>query len=151
MPAAMRPKARAKCQHDHDRGKGQNCVRGEGREFAGTDQRRNSHDGHEQRQTAKAAAAVVVAMVMKCVAVPVSVLISVVMPVTVPVTVPMMAPSPAMLFGLAFFERKFVAHTDINFTHVIPYVSYGPIGRNESIIMKSSNIKYSHQIIIITT
>jgi hypothetical protein len=67
----------------------------------------------------------------------------------VPVTTPALVPSWAALLRLAFFERKFVAHTDIKFTHVIPCVRYGPFGRNESIIMKSSNIKYTHQIIII--
>jgi hypothetical protein len=71
--------------------------------------------------------------------------------VAVPVTAPALTLALAALFGLAFVERKFVAHTDIKFTHVIPYVRYGPFGRGESIIMKSSNIKYNHQIIIIST
>jgi hypothetical protein len=59
------------------------------------------------------------------------------------VAMPMAVPRTALaaLFRLAFFERKFVAHTDIKFTHVIPCLSYGPSGRNESIIMESSNIK----------
>jgi len=86
--------------------------------------------------------AVVVKSMMVCV-----MAVAVVMPMAVPVT----APAPAALVRLAFFERKFVAHTDIKFTHVIPYVSHGPIGRNESIIMESSNIKHNHQIIIIFT
>jgi hypothetical protein len=74
--------------------------------------------------------------------------VEMVMPVMMAVA-PVTAPAPATFFGLACFERKFGAHADIKFTHVIPYVSCGPIGRDQSIIMESSIIKWNHQIIII--
>jgi len=121
-------------QQDGDTGQGQDYVRlGDGN-FASPDQRRDGGHAQEQRKVQKPAP-VMVEMMVTTVSVPA---------MSVPVT------APAALFGLAFFERKFVAHADIKFTHVIPYVSYGPFGRTESIIMESSNIKYNHQIIIIS-
>jgi hypothetical protein len=113
-------------QHDRKDADRQDCVGGEGRNSARANHGGDDGNANDQRQMQQAAPAMAVEMVVVA---------------AMAMAVPMTAPAPTTLFGLAFFERKFVAHTDIKFTHVIPYVSHGPIGRNESIIMESSNIK----------
>jgi hypothetical protein len=124
-------KMRDHSQQDGDTGQGQDHVRRGSRNFAGADQRGDGGYAQEQRQVQKPAPAMA-EMVVAMVSVPA---------MAMPVTAPALTLALAALFGLAFFERKFVAHTDIKFTHEIPYVSYGPFGRNESIIMESSNTK----------
>ena len=125
-------------QHDRNGADRQDCVGGEGRNSARANHGGDEGNANDQRQVQQAAPAMAVEMRMVMVA-------------AMAMAVPMTAPATTALFRLAFLEGKFVAHTDIKFTHVIPYVRYGPIGRNESIIMESSNIKYDHQIIIIFT
>jgi len=133
VPAAVADKMGDDRQQDDDAGQGQHRVGRGQRDLAGADQPGDCSDSQKQRQVQQAAAAMAVEMVMP------------VMMAVAPVT----APTPATLFGLACFERKFVAHADIKFTHMIPYVSCGPIGRAHSIIMESSNTKWTHQKIII--
>ena len=129
-------------QHDRKDADRQDCVGGQGRNSARTNHGGDDGNANDQRQMQQPAPAMAGEMRMVVVAA---------MAMAVPMTAPALVLTLAALFGLAFFERKFVAHTDIKFTHVIPYVSYGPIGRNESIIMESSNIKCNHHIIIIPT
>jgi hypothetical protein len=58
--------------------------------------------------------------------------------------------SLAARFRLPFLERKFLAHADTQFAHQVSLVVRDQFDRTETIIIKSSNIKQYHQIIIIT-
>ena len=111
-------------QHDRKSADRQYCVGGKGSNSARANHGGDNGNAHDQGQMQQAAAMSM--MVGEMVVVRVSTM-----------SVPAMAmTAPALVFFLlAFVERKFLAHADIQFTHVIPYVSYGPIGRNESIII----------------
>jgi hypothetical protein len=58
-------------------------------------------------------------------------------------------PGVAVLVRAAFVQRKFIAHTDIEFAHSIFLKNATFNGRRKDIIIKSSNINMTHQKIII--
>jgi hypothetical protein len=57
-------------------------------------------------------------------------------------------PGVAVLVRTAFVQRKFIAHTDIEFAHSIFLKNATFNGRRKNIIIKSSNINMTHQKII---
>jgi hypothetical protein len=122
-------------QNNHGRDPGQpngdHAIGGLGRQLVFHDQRGKTGQDQQHGETANAMAAVMMAHVM-------------VMEVVAPVVVPSMA-------GLIapFVERKFLAHADINFAHKSPLVFHGLNDRKENIIMQSSKVNHTHQIIII--
>ena len=119
---------RQRDRKDTDR---QDCVGGKGSDFSRANHGGDNGNAHDQGQMQQAPA--------------MSVMVGEMMMMVSAMSAPAMAmTAPALVLVfllLAFVERKFLAHADIQFTHVIPYVSYGPIGRSESIIIESSNIK----------
>jgi hypothetical protein len=91
-----------KSGQDRDGGQRQYRVGCQGRNLPCADQGRDPGNGQEQRQMQKAVAAVAMAV-----------------PVVM-VGVVAMPPAMAVMFGLPFVKRKFVAHADIEFTHKSP-------------------------------
>jgi hypothetical protein len=94
-----------KGDQNRDGGQRQYRVGRQGWNLAGADQGRDSGHGQEQRQLQEA----VTAMAM-----PVRAMSMMMMGVAA------MPPAMAVVFGPPFVERKFVAHTDIEFTHKSP-------------------------------
>ena len=100
MPAAMKPIMQDKGDQDRNGGKRQYYVGCQGRNLARADQGRDSSNGQEQRQMQQAVAMPVSAMSV--------------------VVVGVAAAAMAVMLGLPFVERKFIAHADIEFTHKSP-------------------------------
>jgi hypothetical protein len=121
--------------HDAQGAQPNHAISRFGREFMFDDQGRQARDQQQGRDAAKAVRTVVMIVM-------VAVMHVMVMP-------PMMAMLPAV--AVVFVERKFIAHANSKFAHKSPCFCAATIGRKENIIIQSSKVNHSHQIIIIRT
>jgi hypothetical protein len=129
-PMPQRVKYKHDC-HQADTGS-DHAQRHIARELMLNDQGHSAREHQQKGQPAEAMVAVVmVAMVMAP------------MP-----SAAFLLPGVAVLVRTAFVQRKFIAHTDIEFAHSIFLENATFNGRGKNIIIKSSNINMTHQKII---
>src|ERR1700733_677526 len=105
------------------------------RELMLHDQRHGAREHQQKGQPAEAMAVVMTMMVVAMVMAP--------MPGAA-----FLFPGVAVLVRTAFVQRKFIAHTNIEFAHSIFLKNATFTGRRKNIIIKSSNINMTHQKII---
>jgi hypothetical protein len=139
MMAPVKKGAQQDCQDQQSRAQSDHAIGHAGGEAVFDNQGGQARNHQQQRQAVESVMAVVT-MMMAVVAMPVMMVFMAMMSKA--------APSGMAALIAGFVEREFITHPNIKFAHSISLAATR-IGRTENIIIKSSNSKSYHQIIII--